>query len=800
MSLTSLADAPLLCRPSTGRAGSLHSKPRCLSPKRKDDESSVDALFGDSAVPPTNFSIEKVCSEMKNTTDKELLKHPKIEKENNIGEPGPQKNGISLPTLATFSQHAAELVKKKQSKQDGSLNSKMKDANDVLAGFLADSTNAISDECPNNSETGKEHRDEARCKTNADSKPVTWPATSTFSSRLISSAPNIFSDLSGNGSSASKLVSEHSNTAKKILSDSKVGEWNAKDVLSLLPDDSVAQGKRNVLSVKGAKPLSSQDIDEESSDFGGYRPSCLSMSPLSNGMQRRPLTTLFSSSIKSNETKQGDEKVEKRTLCTSDSLINQTGSFECKATPDGKETTANVNIHQKNSLLVQKSNANNSSVISSFIPTAIEPAADEKGRLLIQVEKLKNENATLKEEIMKIEEEKLKMEKDFLEKELLYEPERSNRLNLEREEAQKIAEDLTLELLSVKQNLSLTEEKIACMEKVHEHEIEMLKSMHKEELEMKERQLHLQQETFVAERKEASEAFSKLLSKADEWSSRIDHLQKNILPQNETNTEKSTWIGNIESMVSDHQCTLQMLEKRSSQVFIELEKVAVLLDKLRKGMENVQSDKDEHFNKMQDQPHAIHDIMNGDNEQMISRKPATEESSEHTQDDCTPVEQTVLSGLLEKQQLEAERETVLCMKEQLLQADALLRKQLHEHTVHMQEEAEDMARQKKELEHARDIAAEIAVEVETTRRELDMYKAVFNARSPEQEDKSWRSTSSAYKLPSYERSLELIRRHKLQQRPYSTSDVYGSFSVGLNIQDNFKRCQPGASSKNTDEI
>lgn len=42
-----------------------------------------------------------------------------------------------------------------------------------------------------------------------------------------------------------------------------------------------------------------------------------------------------------------------------------------------------------------------------------------------------------------------------------------------------------------------------------------------------------------------------------------------------------------------------------------------------------------------------------------------------------------------------------------------------------------MARQKRELEHAKNIAAEIALEVENSRRELEMYKTTLNKTIPE---------------------------------------------------------------------
>lgn len=90
---------------------------------------------------------------------------------------------------------------------------------------------------------------------------------------------------------------------------------------------------------------------------------------------------------------------------------------------------------------------------------------------------------------MKIEAEKLKIEKDFLEKELLCEPQGENQASIDKEEAQKIAEELALELVTVKQSLSLTEEKVECMKKVHDQEIEMLKNMHTMELERRDKQL-----------------------------------------------------------------------------------------------------------------------------------------------------------------------------------------------------------------------------------------------------------------------------------------------------------------------
>ena len=51
--------------------------------------------------------------------------------------------------------------------------------------------------------------------------------------------------------------------------------------------------------------------------------------------------------------------------------------------------------------------------------------------------------------------------------------------------------------------------------------------------------------------------------------------------------------------------------------------------------------------------------------------------------------------------------------------------------IYLNLEAEDMARQKQELEQAKNIAAEIALEVERSRRELETCKTTFDKSLPE---------------------------------------------------------------------
>lgn len=142
----------------------------------------------------------------------------------------------------------------------------------------------------------------------------------------------------------------------------------------------------------------------------------------------------------------------------------------------------------------------------------------------------------------------------------------------------------------------------------------------------------------------------------------------------------------------------------------------------------------------------------------------------------------------EKKDLELEREKVLCMKEQISQADATLRNQLHEHAAHMQTEAEEMARQKRELEHAKNIAAEIALEVENSRRELEMYKTTLNKTIPEgppMED-SLTTYLAPQRLPKFGRKSELSRRYELHRRPYSSTDVHRNSFYGMDLLETSK--------------
>ena len=71
----------------------------------------------------------------------------------------------------------------------------------------------------------------------------------------------------------------------------------------------------------------------------------------------------------------------------------------------------------------------------------------------------------------------------------------------------------------------------------------------------------------LEEKHGAIETFSQLLLKADQWSSKIEELHKNMVSVKDPETiERPEWIANIESMVAEQESSLQMLGKKSTEV------------------------------------------------------------------------------------------------------------------------------------------------------------------------------------------------------------------------------------------
>ncbi|KAI5054198.1 hypothetical protein GOP47_0030909 [Adiantum capillus-veneris] len=588
MSLTSLADAPLLSKPL---AGPVLARSRSLStPKHKEDQAAIDALFEEEKSTFADMQKDRTQCQRKSFPFSKELPNP----ERNLSLKSNTEDAVQnlhLPILPPLNQQIGDNFKKKLSKQEDTLFSKTKDANDVLAGFLADSTSSASTNRPPNLEAEKAQREEFKFKWNSFSpQPATRLPTLTFSPRLSSGSIQHTSDSSEATVSQTKSAKDYSSSSMKD------GDRSTKDVLYLLPDESIKPIKKaasRVISSMSSGEFD-QDEEEDSLDFGGYQPSCLSGSVSTHAMQHRHFTNFISSSENLDAKEKTTEKYVKNDsfsiLNTSDQKkVNQDGG-PCKK----NEINELTDIWKHNPLPVQHSPAETLPLNPCSIPVTKESTTDEKQGLSVEIKRLRNENLALREEIMKIEAEKLELEKEFLEKELSNDPQGTNQEDFEREEAQKIAEELAVELLSVKQSLSLTEEKIDCMKKVHEHEVDMLKTTHKKELEMKERQLSMQ-ETILVEKKDAMEAFSQLLSKVDGWSVRIDELHKSIVC--EEGAKSSAWVGNIETMVSEHDCSLQMLEKRSTDVCNQLESVAIMLDNARKDMENLHKQEEERMSK-----------------------------------------------------------------------------------------------------------------------------------------------------------------------------------------------------------
>ncbi|MCO5570314.1 hypothetical protein L7F22_024032 [Adiantum nelumboides] len=330
MSLTSLADAPLLSKPP---AGVVMAKSRSLStPKHKEDQAAIDALFeGEEsglAEPQKNKAPH---SERKSLIfSKECLERNSLK--SNTEDTNQNKHAGFFPALRSLKQQAGENLKKKVPKED-SLFSKTRDANEVLAGFLADSTSSVSAKRPTNLEAEKEQREEFNSKWNCFSpQPATRLPTLTFSPRFGSGLIQHSSDSLEINTPQTKSAKEFSTLSKKD------GDWSTQDVLSLLPDESITTSKEAGSGINSliSPETSGQDEEEESSDFGGYQPSCLSMSVPSHAMHYRNLTD-FISLPGNSEAKEKTTAAEKCEKNDSVSILNTSYKIDMLRTVHNKE-------------------------------------------------------------------------------------------------------------------------------------------------------------------------------------------------------------------------------------------------------------------------------------------------------------------------------------------------------------------------------------------------------------------------------------------------------------------------------
>lgn len=138
-------------------------------------------------------------------------------------------------------------------------------------------------------------------------------------------------------------------------------------------------------------------------------------------------------------------------------------------------------VYQRDAVKIQSSKESGiiEDKVSGFSLPCIQSSPEENLTQLApglneECKRLKNENIYLREEIMKIEAENLRLQKDLFEKEHCYEEQIARQSSREKQEAQKIADDLSSQLLNLKQSLIMTEEKIDLIKKAHLQEVNWL--------------------------------------------------------------------------------------------------------------------------------------------------------------------------------------------------------------------------------------------------------------------------------------------------------------------------------------
>ncbi|KAG6554664.1 hypothetical protein Mapa_003682 [Marchantia paleacea] len=192
-----------------------------------------------------------------------------------------------------------------------------------------------------------------------------------------------------------------------------------------------------------------------------------------------------------------------------------------------------------------------------LLSSANEKNKGQRDSLVIEVKKLREENMFLKDEIIRVENERLAFEKKIYESEQPHQDTLLNKVEGEREEAQKLAAQLTSEVQLLKSSSLLAEEKMTYLCKLHDQELQMMKTLHRQELELKSNQFDIEKKLW-SDHETTINTVRKLVEKGDEWAVKVDTLHGVILSEREdTSNEKTVWSGLIHETVEKGQAALR---------------------------------------------------------------------------------------------------------------------------------------------------------------------------------------------------------------------------------------------------
>ncbi|CAM6096486.1 unnamed protein product [Calypogeia fissa] len=358
--------------------------------------------------------------------------------------------------------------------------------------------------------------------------------------------------------------------------------------------------------------------------------------------------------------------------------------------------------------------------------SAKEKIEKERGALLTEVKTLREENLMVKEEVLKVENERLAFEKQVSETEQAHEDTLLKKLEVELAEAQRIASQLSSEVQLLKSTSIMTQEKMTSIQKLHEQELQMLKAVHSQELQAKDKQLDVERK-FLSDHTMTMDKLSQLFKKGDEWAIRVDVLQGALTVDRElSNNDRKKWLEVLDHTVTQSQAVVQKWENHCDGVRKQLDQLLAVLELGAKEVTTLRLDEKDRLDKEHAHLKSLQEAMHGERVQSLADLAAAREKLEAMNIKCVSKKEEFLHCCAEeRKEIAAERDVVIHMREQLVHAEVAFEKQVMEHAIHMQSEIEESNKRRKELERAKEMATDLAEEVEEGRLELERQRHAF---------------------------------------------------------------------------
>ncbi|BBN01767.1 hypothetical protein MPTK1_2g10130 [Marchantia polymorpha subsp. ruderalis] len=361
-----------------------------------------------------------------------------------------------------------------------------------------------------------------------------------------------------------------------------------------------------------------------------------------------------------------------------------------------------------------------------LLTCANEKTKGQRDSLVIEVSKLREENMSLKDEILRVENERLAFEKKTYESEQSHQDILLNKVEGEREEAQRLAAQLTSEVQLLKSSSLLAEEKMTYLCKLHDQELQMMKTLHRQELEVKSNQFEIEKKLW-SDHETTINTVRKLLDKGDEWALKVDTLHGVILSAREdTSNDKTVWAGLIHETVDKGQAALREWGDHCNGIRSQFDQLLAVLETGGREIRAMHLEEKERLDTEHAHLKLLQEALQEERAQSLTDLAAAHERLEGMRNLCYVEKEKFLTTCMQEiRDISSEREEVVHMREQLLHAEAALQKQVMEHAQYMQAEASESEKKRMELERAKEMAAEIAHEVENARQELEQQRQAF---------------------------------------------------------------------------